>query len=229
MTPDDEMLMAYADGELDPLAAKRVERAMACDPAMVETVASHRALRQQLGDSFAPVLTDPIPARLTAQLKTNVVPMVLPIVPKPQSRHWLSGLAVAASLVVGIALGTQWVGDDGPVTASGTILVASGELARTLDGQLTLEPGDTRVLVSFREHGGGFCRVFAAPALEGIACKAGDAWQLRQTRASAKQGDTLYRQAGSSDADLMAAAQNMMVGIPLDRPEEVRARKAGWR
>ena len=31
MNPDDEMLMAYADGELDLLTTKRVERAIADD------------------------------------------------------------------------------------------------------------------------------------------------------------------------------------------------------
>ena len=32
MTIDPETLMAYADGELDPLTARRVEKAIAADP-----------------------------------------------------------------------------------------------------------------------------------------------------------------------------------------------------
>ena len=229
MNPDDEMLMAYADGELDLLTTKRVERAIADDPALAEIVAAHRALRCQLDAAFAPMLAEPVPNNLAALLKTNVVPFAQPQFILPQPRRWLSSLAVAASLVIGVALGTQWIAGEGPVTARGTALIASGELARALNNQLAADSGETRVLVSFREQSGGYCRVFAAPALDGIACKQGDAWQLRQTRTSTKQADAAYRQAASGEAELMAAAQDMMAGAPLDRHAEERARNGGWK
>jgi hypothetical protein len=38
-----------------------------------------------------------------------------------------------------------------------------------------------------------------------------------------------YAQAGSADPDLMAAAQDMMAGAPLDAAGEARARARGWR
>jgi len=86
------------------------------------------------------------------------------------------------------------------------------------------------VLASFRATGGGYCRVFVAPVTQGIACRDAHGWALRQTRAGtgeAGQGD--YRQAGSSDPALLAAAQDMMAGDPLDAAGEARAQAAGWR
>ena len=54
MTIEPELLMAYADDALDPLTAKRVERAIAADPALAEEVARHRRLRHHwCGDSGA--------------------------------------------------------------------------------------------------------------------------------------------------------------------------------
>ena len=229
LTPDDDMLMAYADGELDPLAAKRVERAIEADPALAETVAAHRALRQRLGAVFAPILDAAVPDHLAAMLETNVVAIAPRTLPILQPRRWLSGLAVAASLLVGVALGTQWQGPTGPVSASGSSLVASGDLARALDTQLASASGDTRVLVSFRDSSGGYCRVFAAEALDGIACKGTQGWQLRETKSSGTTRGTAYRQAASNAAPLMATAQEMMVGDPLDEAAEKRARVTGWK
>jgi hypothetical protein len=40
---------------------------------------------------------------------------------------------------------------------------------------------------------------------------------------------TAYAQAGSADPDLMAAAQDMMAGAPLDAAGEADARVHGWR
>ncbi|MEP6786698.1 MAG: anti-sigma factor [Sphingomonadales bacterium] len=229
MTPDDEMLIAYADGELDPLNAKRVERAMAADPAFAAIVEEHRALRNRLGNAFAPVLDQPIPDHLVAMLQSNVVPFSPIVAPAPPQRRWLSGLAVAASLVAGVALGTQWQGAPGPVAVASNGLVASGDLAHKLDTQLASVSGDTRMLASFRESSGGYCRVFAAPSLDGIACKDAQGWQLRQTRPSGVKQDAAYRQAASGSAAIMAAAQDMMTGDPLDEAAEKRALKAGWR
>jgi len=62
MTIEPEMLMAYADGELDPLNAKRVERAIASDPALAREVERHRALRRRISDSCEGLLCRSAPA-----------------------------------------------------------------------------------------------------------------------------------------------------------------------
>ena len=229
MTPNDEMLMAYADGELDPLSVKRVERAMAADADVARAVAAHRALRAKVGAAFAPVADAPVPGALAALLTTNVVPMPQRVAVAP-TRRWLNGLAIAATLIAGVALGTQW-----PMTAAGPVaiadgrMVAAGPLAAALDTQLASAAGDTRIVASFRSEGGSYCRVFEGAALGGIACRDRGAWQLRQTRAAGVRSGTDYRQAGSTDAALMAAAQEMMTGDALDATAERKARDAGWK
>ena len=62
MTIDRETLMAYADGELDLLAARRVEQAIAADPSLAEQVERHRALTASLRAAFSVVGQAPVPA-----------------------------------------------------------------------------------------------------------------------------------------------------------------------
>jgi hypothetical protein len=225
VTPDDEMLMAYADGELDPLAARRVERAIAADPALAEAVAAHRALRARIGGAFAATADEPVPDRLTALLGSTVVPIQPRLM--PARRRWLEAVAIAATLVLGIALGNRW--QSAPVAVERGALVASGSLAHALDSQLAANRGDTRILASFRNASGGYCRVFSGAALDGIACREEGGWTLRRAESATRAGTTEYRQAGSADAALMAAAQDMMAGDPLDPAAEARARDGGWR
>ena len=86
------------------------------------------------------------------------------------------------------------------------------------------------MLVSFRNRGGSVCRVFAAPALDGIACRDHDAWALRRTQTPDGAPSTAgYRQAGSSDAALLASAQDMMAGSSFDDATERASRDRAWR
>jgi anti-sigma factor RsiW len=64
MTISDEMLMAYADGELDAASRARVEAAMQEDPEIGKRVARHRALRETMQGAFSDVLNEPVPERL---------------------------------------------------------------------------------------------------------------------------------------------------------------------
>ncbi|HEX3398609.1 MAG TPA: zf-HC2 domain-containing protein, partial [Steroidobacteraceae bacterium] len=66
MTISDEMLMAYADGELDAPTRARIEAAMKEDPEIAKRVAQHRALREAMQGAFAAVLREPVPERLIA-------------------------------------------------------------------------------------------------------------------------------------------------------------------
>ncbi|WP_294052572.1 anti-sigma factor [Sphingomonas sp.] len=228
MSIDPEMLMAYADGELGPLEARRVERAIAEDPALGEEVARHRALRARLSGHFAPVTEEPVPDRLAAMLRSNLVELP---VRKPVARiaAWMRlGGAAAASLVLGLAIG-HGLRDRGVVQTRSDQLYAAGTLASALDGKLAADQGATQVPVTFRDAGGSYCRVFISRAVEGIACHDRQGWALRQTRAGGAMAKTDYVQAGSTGAAVMAAAQEMMAGAPLDATMEARARASGWR
>jgi hypothetical protein len=112
---------------------------------------------------------------------------------------------------------------------SGDPLVASGTLARSLDRDLAGAQGPTRILVSFRDKQGGYCRLFQAPAIEGIACHEDRGWVMQHTQANAPGARGEFRQAGSGEPGLFAAAQGMMAGDPLDAAAERAASAGGWR
>ncbi|MFC0686903.1 anti-sigma factor [Novosphingobium clariflavum] len=141
------------------------------------------------------------------------------------------GFAIAASLVVGLMLGAQLHGGSGPITQTSAGLVASGSLARGLDRQLAAaEPAaDMRILASFRRQDGRYCRVFAGAATSGIACKQDGNWLLERTMTGGPAQTGAYRQAGSAEASLMAAAQDLMAGDPLDAAQEKAAQAKDWR
>ena len=66
--PDDETLMAYADGELEPAQRAAVEAALAADPTLVVRVEQHRALRRKLNAKFDRVLMETVPDALVAKI-----------------------------------------------------------------------------------------------------------------------------------------------------------------
>lgn len=231
---DAETLMAYADGELSPLEAKRVERAMADDPSLRAKIDQHRRLRAMLANGFAPMLDAPVPDRLTALLQpTPVIDLAQARAARTRSALWRRagwGAAIAATLVMGIMIGG--FGRNGPVKMEGGAMLASGSLAQALDTQLASaqDPGGSvRLLVTFRDRQGRLCRSFTGAALSGIACRDGSAWRLRETRGGSGVAGTEFRQAGSADAQLMADAQAMMAGDPLNAADEAAAQAKGWR
>jgi anti-sigma factor RsiW len=71
MTFSDDVLMAYADGELDLRTRAEVEDAMAADPQIARRVAAHQALRNTLRSDFDKVLHEPVPDRLVAAARAT--------------------------------------------------------------------------------------------------------------------------------------------------------------
>src|SRR6185503_3666144 len=145
VTLDDEILMAYADGELDPAQRAEIAAAIETDPALAARVEKHSALRAEVAGAFATVLNQPVPERLHAaatvdatpaeRVRGNVVPFPsrgtrAPATPW-RAREWF---AMAASLVLGVLI--SWrafspVSSD-VITASNGALVARGALATAL-------------------------------------------------------------------------------------------------
>ena len=105
----------------------------------------------------------------------------------------------------------------------------SDDVALALDTQLTSEQAGAapvRVLLSFRDGGGAFCRAYTASGASGIACRDDGGWKLRAAGHGEAPSGTEYRQAGSDD--IMARAQAMAAGPALDAAEERAARDGGW-
>lgn len=224
MTVTQEDLAAYADGELDAARAAEVEAAVAADPALAEAVRRHHALKDRLVAHFAPILDQPVPERLAAALQPG--PVVIDFAQaKARRTHklvrwsWMAGPALAASLALAIFLQR----DTG---------YADGRLSGTLDEQLVASQApsaETRVLLSFRNQAGAYCRAFVDRSESGIACRDDRGWRLvlRGKGSSAPQGD--YRMAGTPAAEVLERAQDMAVGPALDAAGEQQAQSRGWR
>lgn len=58
---DDAALLAYVHGELDPVASKRIEAAMAADPALARRVRLMRGARHALITVYQSTARQPIP------------------------------------------------------------------------------------------------------------------------------------------------------------------------
>ena len=106
MTVTDEELMAYVDGELDAARLESLRLEIAASADLSRRVAEQRALRDRLHRAFDPALHEPVPARLTElTVRARVVEFGSSTRRRPSRVAWLSGLALAAGIVLGIALG----------------------------------------------------------------------------------------------------------------------------
>lgn len=237
MSITEDMLAAFADGELDGAEAARLAEAVAADPALVAKVEAHRALKARLAAHYAPIAEQAVPAHLSALLsgeqnkneagggevisfaakrqKRGLVPVL---------RRWgpIAGPALAASLVLAVL--QPWNG----ASPAG---YAEPALAAALDSQLVAtQPADAeiRILLSFERDGGGLCRAWRGGSEGGIACRDDAGWKIEQQFALGEGAGGEFRQAGS-EADLLAAAQDMAAGDALDASAEKEAKERGWK
>lgn len=246
MTITPEQLAAFADGELSEADAHAVAALVAQDPDMARTVAEHRALRERLSAHFTPILSGSLPDRLTAPLAKPEAQVIdfakvreqranqQPVTQQKGQRRstlrwaWIAAPALAASLVLAVVLPNR----DGRETAliNGQAY-AAGPLASALDSELSaVQPASaqTRILLSFKDSAGTYCRGFSGKAQAGIACRDGQGWQLRKVIGGSDGKTSDYRQAGSDDAALMALAQDMAPDGALDAAQEQAAKARGW-
>lgn len=221
-----ETLMAYADGELSPIEAKRVERAVAADPALAAAVERHRALGAQLRGVFAPIADAGVPPGVETLLRDSAT--VTPLAPRRVSAapKWLG--AIAASLVIGLVVGQTLprVASESGIAMEAGQMIARGDVARALDTQLAstqAADAQVRIGVTFRDTGGDLCRTFEHGAVGGIACSNGGDWRMARLYGGVEAQATEFRQAGSANAAMMVDAQTMMAGEPLDAAGEAAA------
>lgn len=245
MTFSDEVLMAYADDELDAQMRAAVDAAMDSDPEIRRRIAQHKALRSRFHTAFNRVLDEPVPLHLVTVVRgdgpaaraSTVVPLH-----RRQTRRWTwpQWTAIAASLIVGVMVGQLALlhtGDEGPIVMRDGRMLAQGTLAHALSDQLASAQSATdpvRIGVSFRAKSGEYCRTFILRqpgGLAGLACHAAEGWQvgaLARTE-SPVVGSGGYRQAASPlPPAVMAAVGNRITGEPLDQRSEAAARARKW-
>lgn len=230
MTISEEMLAAYADGELDEISAARVERALGEDPVLADRLEAMLSLKSVLAAHYGPVLTQPLPERLTAPIAdaAKVVDLAAERAARqrwserPALRYGGGAIAAAMALVLLFTVNRQTAGSND---------LAGPQLVAALDGQTSgmVGPEGTKVLLSSRDKTGTLCRGYADKAASGIACREGQGWTVRFRGAADANAQGDYRQAGSGDAAVMAAAQDMASGDALDAVQEAQAIADGWK
>lgn len=236
MSISPEELAAFADGELSGEAEARVSAAVAGDEELARQVERHRALKAKLAGHFAAIVDQPVPGHLKQMLEgasdderedsAEVVDFAAARDRIDNSRMlpgwgWAGG-AIAAALVAALVFTTGEEARPG---------YADVKLASALDSQLVAnQPGDAdaRMLLSFRNEAGEFCRAYSTAEQSGIACRDADGWRQEAIGAGAASGQTEYRMAGS-ETEILEAAQDMASGPALTAEEEAAALERGWR
>ncbi|OYW16184.1 MAG: hypothetical protein B7Z39_02430 [Novosphingobium sp. 12-64-8] len=218
-------LAAYADGRLEGDHLARVALAIATDAGLRAEVDTHRALKAKLAERTHPVLTMDAPQRQAQRLR-------LPSPPADDARYrsstrlpvrmlplwvWIAAPMLAALMVLAIVLGAR---------AAGTGY-ARPDLAQVLNGRLSTDAipaGGTRILLSFRDGTGGFCRAFSGSSRTGIACRDARGWRFQPVIEGTAQA------APRTMAEAVTAAALDMAPAGALTPEAERAALArGWR
>lgn len=248
----DEMLMAYADGELDADDALSVSAAIAADADLAARYEAHQQLRLRMRKAYAAALQEPVPERLVetarnaagadvvdlaAHRAARAMPLPHPAAARQPARPgWAQWGGLAASLAIGIVLGSLLdfgarSGPDFETTAHG--LAARGAIADALSNRLAssavADADAVRLQISFLDRDGNYCRSFSTAALAGLACRSGGEWSVQQLIRTAPAPATAMRQAGAAlPTQLLEAIEQGMQGGALDAQGERAALERGW-
>jgi len=188
----DEMLMRFADGELDAEEMAVVEKAMESDDNLFARVAKFIETKAAAQAAFGPLLEEPVPPALKATVEgmvaarkadaargreqqSTVVKMgARPAATRPPVRQWTMPLAasIVAALVGGLA--GYWAGardSKGPTGLSVAGVVDAG-LAEALGtvpaGQeaVLADASQFRAIATFRNAASEMCREFEIDAMD---------------------------------------------------------------
>lgn len=248
MKLSDEIVMTYADGELDTKQCAQIETAMQQDADLAARIARHQSLRQHLRSEMDKTLSEPVPDHLLALLaadNSEQIKVATPadrnaqIISLPQTRRWQTRewTAMAAALIIGIAVGllAPLAPESKLMIGGADTMIANNTLTKALDEQLatTQSTNDpVQIGISYQSRSGTYCRTFTHEQLAGVACREGDVWQVRMLmRSDAGAGvSTEYRQAGSAlPTPILSMVEQMAANDSLDAEGEAAARQAGWR
>lgn len=222
---DEERFFAWLDGELGPKEASEVAAAVARNLALQRKAESHRALKRQLEAAFAPLAEQPVllPA-------APVIDLAAERERRSEREWWQQASALAATLILGLLIGTRIAATESPGDTKPHMLVASAGLERMLDRQLASAPaaGAVRVVLTFRDRKDRICRTFRGSSSSGLACSDGGEWVIEALLPSAEGQSSQFRMASGADPRLAELVDEMIVGEPFNAVEERSARELGW-
>ena len=189
---DDETLVAYVDGELEPEQRESVEAGLGEDPAAREKVRTFRESAAMLRATYDPVLAEPVPERLRAAVEGAALRDEGASVHEFRRRRSVPGgatkpaLALAASIVLLIGVTAGFIlseigpGPEGSRLAGpwpDWVAVAGVDFQRALETSESYQPleggGEQAAMWSvaplstFKDRTGRYCREFELEATTG--------------------------------------------------------------
>ncbi len=201
---DEETLMAYVDGELDPGRAAEIEALLAEDAEARATVHMFRESAALARGAFDPILREPVPERLLAAVNAPATGKVSDrLVRRRSLARFLPQTAWARAATVALLVGAGagyltarwgpgalepavWVTNADPLLNEALETTASGAVfaRREPDSQIGRE---ILPLLTFRDAEGWFCREFESSFVVaddrqisyGVACREQGTWQTR--------------------------------------------------
>ncbi|MGF7163029.1 hypothetical protein FHS85_004687 [Rhodoligotrophos appendicifer] len=237
----DEILMAYADGELESSVAQDVESAVGENPEIARRILGFVRSRRATKSVYASQAADPVPAVLEAAIKTRLEsPNSLPGTYRPittppandasSNRRTFWPIAAAVALVLGGAMGA--VIDRASVARTPGAGLLAGLEASEIQDQLSRLPtgsqdataiGTLRPLASYKTEAGTLCRWFslegASSNARAVACLDQRRWTLALV--DLRQGSNNdYKPASDDNGPVEAFLQSIRAGAPLDRRAE---------
>jgi hypothetical protein len=248
----DELIMAYADGQVSPEEKAWLEGILAVDPAVRSRLDVFVATGPGQFSPFDSVLTAPIPDRLIATVR-GTRPETRAAAPRqslmdrffPNGFGLMPAVGYAAALVVGVGIGSALL--TSPATKSPLIVadregfVASGDLQVALDTQVSgnknlVNEGDIRPVLTVRDGEGRVCRhyeiVQRRKGPQGLACRERDGkWRI--TVLTGGEGAATARNASQGEPDVLegvigTALKSMPAHSELTGAEEAYLIEKGW-
>lgn len=222
-----EELAAYADGNLDARRAAEVAAHIATDAALAREVHRHRELKARLATHFLHIPGEPVPEELATMLLPRSAPVTNLAIERQKRENarripgwgWIVGPALAASLALAVSMRT------------GADRYVEGPLSNALSTQLASNQSaadPVRIILSFQDEMGAFCRVFVAREQSGIACRDEHGWLLAYKREGLAPKNGEFRTAGNPSEVLLQRAQALAVGPALDAEQERAALEREW-
>ncbi len=249
----DAQLAAFMDGSLaDEALIDAIEAAINADPALAqraEALAAGDEFAPLVRGAFAPVLEALVPERLIAAAAPRAAevvdlaaaraakPSALPVPANDTGRgswRWPQFGAIAASLALGVVLGSPLLRGGADVPAGGSLVLASADLDAMLDSAPSGQRvdlaalGEGEVVLTFRNADGQLCRQFMIEGRGGttsdaLACAGGNGagWQIEAFGRRAAPAGEMKLAGGDAAPAVVAAVDAMIDSDPVTGADEL--------
>jgi hypothetical protein len=239
---DDETLMAFADGELDPATSQRLETALETDDALAHRLAVFLDTRMAVASAMKPLINEPMPEALVASVRRmaeaadaraagatedNVVPFrraEKPAAARP-GQPWLMPVA-ASILAIVTGVGGYMAGRGSIDPENSPEIALSGALDRQPSGgDVALgQTGVLHIVSSFIDGRGELCREYELKRPDEttatVACRSNGAWVTRLALSSPRAEGYVP---ASSQETIDAYLASIQAGEPLSVEAEKNA------